>query len=204
MPCKENLPYIQAQDSRLEHIQVRDHYSSRFSSYHNYTCLGPEEGKDLLPIPDALPNCVCYLDQAKILGIVATDYHLTSEVTISPDHQEKSSASKVFLNAIADLDLFGLLLFASGWSLMLIPLTLVNNASNTWNSPKITSMITIGCALLVAFVCYEAKIARLPIIPFRFFKNRTVVCACVIGFFDFVSFYLQVRQIASHKPWIPG
>lgn len=131
-------------------------------------------------------------DQAKILGIVATDYNPTSEVTISSEVHEEHSTRGKFLNALVDLDLFGLLLFASGWSLMLIPLTLVNNATNTWNSPKIIAMITIGCALLVAFVWYEAKVARLPIIPFRFFKNRTVVCACVIGFFDFVSFYLQV------------
>lgn len=52
-------------------------------------------------------------------------------------------------------------------------------------------MLVIGPVILIGFVFYEAKFARYPFIPARFVTNRTVLCAAMIGFFDFVSFYLQ-------------
>lgn len=52
-------------------------------------------------------------------------------------------------------------------------------------------MITLGPIILIGFAFYEAKFASLPFIPARFLRNRTVMAAALIGFFDFVSFYVQ-------------
>jgi hypothetical protein len=106
------------------------------------------------------------------------------------------------------LDVLGLLFFAAAWALLLIPLTIVNNATSSWHSPRIIAMITLGCVGLVGFGWYEVKWAKVPIIPTRFLRNkydswdvywgsdadvhnRTVLAVWAINFFDFVSFYLQ-------------
>ena len=52
-------------------------------------------------------------------------------------------------------------------------------------------LLVFGPLILIAFAFYEAKVAQYPIIPARFLKNRTVLAASLIGFFDFISFYLQ-------------
>lgn len=56
-------------------------------------------------------------------------------------------------------------------------------------------MIVIGCVLLPVFAFWEVVLAEkygfLPIAPLRFFRNFNIAAACFIGFFDFVSFYLQ-------------
>lgn len=52
-------------------------------------------------------------------------------------------------------------------------------------------MLVIGPVLLVVLSFYEAKFAHYPFIPARFLRNPTVLAAALIGFFDFISFYLQ-------------
>lgn len=52
-------------------------------------------------------------------------------------------------------------------------------------------MLVIGPILLIVLAFYEGKFAHYPFIPARFLKNRTVLAAALIGFFDFISFYLQ-------------
>lgn len=60
-----------------------------------------------------------------------------------------------------------------------------------WSSYKVITMIVLGPIILIGFTFYEAKVASLPFIPARFLKNRTVIAAGLIGFFDFISFYMQ-------------
>lgn len=74
---------------------------------------------------------------------------------------------------------------------LLLPLTIANKGSLPWSSGKIIAMLTLGPIFLIIFTFYEAKFATFPIIPARFLKNKTVLAAGLIGFFDFISFYLQ-------------
>lgn len=52
-------------------------------------------------------------------------------------------------------------------------------------------MLVCGGVILIAFIPYEARIAKIPVFPLAFFKNPTILFPALIGFFDFVSFYLQ-------------
>ncbi|KAI9322771.1 major facilitator superfamily domain-containing protein, partial [Dichotomocladium elegans] len=94
-----------------------------------------------------------------------------------------------------EIDLPGCTLIALSLALILIPLGLAPTASKGWNSPHIIAMLVVGCVLLPVWVVWELVIADkygyFPIAPARFFKNMNIAAACVIGFFDFVSFYLQ-------------
>lgn len=95
-----------------------------------------------------------------------------------------------------DIDAVGLILFGVGWCGVLLPLTLVNRGKLWWDSYKVITLLVVGGVTLIAFVAWEARFAVKPLFPFRFFKSRTVMVAAWIGFFDFVSFYLQVRALS--------
>ena len=72
--------------------------------------------------------------------------------------------------------------------------------ATTWKDPAIPAMMVVGGVVaLPAFIYWETKRAKFPIVPFRLLGNRTVLSACIVNFFDFVSFYLTVSSCLSQK-----
>ncbi|KAH8829259.1 major facilitator superfamily domain-containing protein [Flagelloscypha sp. PMI_526] len=122
--------------------------------------------------------------KAKKLGVVAS--HQVS-------HQKTG-----FVQALHAMDVFGLLLIAASISLILLPMTLSKTALGGWHNPSIIAMIVLGVALLPVVIFWEVKYAKFPVIPLRFLKNRAVMSAAFIGFFDFVSFYLTFTYLYSY------
>ena len=55
------------------------------------------------------------------------------------------------------------------------------------------AMLVIGVLLLPVIVFWEFKFAKRPILARRLLLNRAVVFAAWIGFFDFVSLYMNVN-----------
>ncbi|BGP20482.1 hypothetical protein JCM10213v2_008643 [Rhodosporidiobolus nylandii] len=128
--------------------------------------------------------------RAKKLGLDATDLAEKNGGTAARIKDTRPIAQRVLGWAI-DIDALGLLLFGAGWACVLVPLTLVNKATLWWDSGKIIALLVVGGCTLIAFVVFERFFAVKPLFPFRFFKSYTVVACALIGFFDFVSFYLQ-------------
>lgn len=54
--------------------------------------------------------------------------------------------------------------------------------------------VVVGFVVIIAAVVYEGWWAKLPVVPGRFLRNTTVLCAGIINLFDFISFYLQVSR----------
>ncbi|KAH6625316.1 major facilitator superfamily domain-containing protein [Boeremia exigua] len=100
----------------------------------------------------------------------------------------------VFKNLWYDLDVFGLLLLATGISLILIPLTLAPNASGQWRNASMIAMLVIGGVVCIIFPFWERskKLAPKAFFPPNLFKNRTVVAGVAIAFFYFMAFYMSV------------
>ncbi|GAA5937910.1 uncharacterized protein JCM15063_005410 [Sporobolomyces koalae] len=92
---------------------------------------------------------------------------------------------------LVDFDALGLILFGAGWACLLLPLTLVNRSTLDWNSYKVIILFVFGGVILLSFIAYERFAAKKPLFPFQFFKSWTILACGLIGFFDFVSFYLQ-------------
>ncbi|PBL02673.1 MFS general substrate transporter [Armillaria gallica] len=109
------------------------------------------------------------------------------------------------LEVISQLDVVGLVLIGTSVALILLPLTLAENASGGWNNPSMIAMLVIGCVLFPAVGPWEFKFAKYPVVPRRFITNFTVVGASLIGFFDYISFYLTYVYLYSFvivvKPW---
>lgn len=101
----------------------------------------------------------------------------------------------------AALDLPGLVLLASGVALLLIPLALSHTTTKSQEQkshlllPTVTTelkqrvgLFSLGLLLLVAFLVWDLRHASSPVIARPFIRNKTVLIAAAVGFFDFVSY----------------
>ncbi|CEI61326.1 Siderophore iron transporter mirA [Fusarium venenatum] len=101
-----------------------------------------------------------------------------------------------------DLDVAGALLLVVGLGLTLIPLSLTGaRNSDRWDQGSYIAMLVIGVVVIAAFFVWDTKFAKVPFVPFRMIKERTVVAACVLSMLDFFHYscftlffpsYLQV------------
>jgi MFS family permease len=88
-----------------------------------------------------------------------------------------------------ELDIIGLILMTAGFALVLLAITLAGYQSGTWREAKIIVMLVIGFCCLVATCVWEYKFAEFPLLRWNLIKDRTVACACGIGFLFWVTFY---------------
>lgn len=56
----------------------------------------------------------------------------------------------------------------------------------------------LGLLLVPVFVIYELRIPAKPAMPLQWLRRGPILGACLIGFFDFVSFYLQYTYLYSY------
>ena len=105
---------------------------------------------------------------------------------LKPVPSTKTFTEKVY-SFVSALNVVGLVLLGASVALILLPLTLYENAKGRFKNPSMIAMEVVGCVLFVVFVGWEWKFAKFPVIPPRFLKNRTFVIAALVGAFDFVS-----------------
>ncbi|RWA14690.1 hypothetical protein EKO27_g473 [Xylaria grammica] len=83
----------------------------------------------------------------------------------------------------------GMLLTIFGFGLLLLPFTLRSYAPNGWSTGYIIAMIVLGVVLLAAFILWERYLAPVQYFPFKFLKDRTILGACGIYGFIFISVF---------------
>jgi hypothetical protein len=86
---------------------------------------------------------------------------------------------------IDEIDALGLVLLGFGWSLLLLPFSLKTYAQHGWRNPSLIAMMVVGGLLLIAYVVYEIKFAKMPSAPRRLIFNKTFIMAVIID-----SFYM--------------
>ena len=99
------------------------------------------------------------------------------------------------------LDLRGLALVSTG--LLGVVWGLVRGNGQGWTSPEIVGSLTIGLALVAAFVLWELR-AREPMLPMRFFQNRTFSHANVASFFMFFGMFGSIFLLAQFFQTVQG
>jgi EmrB/QacA subfamily drug resistance transporter len=106
------------------------------------------------------------------------------------------------------LDLPGLGLASAG--LFGVVWGLVHGNSDGWGSPQIVASLTVGVALLAAFVAWEAR-AKEPMLPLRFFRDRAFSAAngaslaMYFGMFGSIFLLSQFFQTAQgYSPFEAG
>lgn len=81
---------------------------------------------------------------------------------------------------LEEIDALGLVLLGFGWSLLLLPFSLKTYADHGWRNQSLIAMMIVGGLLLIAYVVYEIKWARVPSAPRRLVFNRTFIMAIII------------------------
>lgn len=98
----------------------------------------------------------------------------------------------------SQMDLGGLCLVCGGFTLLLLPIALASKTSISWSRPWVPLLAVLGSIALACVLPYERKRARYPVIPERYFYNRTIVAALVLFLFE------KMGHSATHVyifPW---
>ncbi|KAK1498909.1 hypothetical protein CCUS01_02529 [Colletotrichum cuscutae] len=95
---------------------------------------------------------------------------------------------------LVEIDALGLILLGFGWSLLLLPFSLKTYAEHGWRNQSLIAMMVVGGILLIAYVVYEIKWAKVPSAPRRLVMNKTFLMAIVID-----SFYMCLLQRWTHR-----
>ena len=99
------------------------------------------------------------------------------------------------------LDLPGLGLVSAG--LLGIVWGLVRGNGQGWTSPEIVFSLLAGALLLIAFALWELR-ASAPMLPLRFFANRTFSHANVASFFMFFGMFGSIFLLAQFFQTVQG
>lgn len=82
----------------------------------------------------------------------------------------------------------GLILICAGFVLILLPFSLASYQTKGYKAPMIIAMLVVGGIILIAFVCYEKFLAPKSFIPFSLLMDPSVIGACLLSSFLFISF----------------
>ncbi|GAP93408.1 putative tetracycline efflux protein [Rosellinia necatrix] len=94
------------------------------------------------------------------------------------------------------VDFIGIALTLAGTTIFLLGLTW-GGVDYPWNSAHVIATLVIGFALSVAFVLWQWKGAKYPLIPLHVFKSRIVNGACLTMAINGWNFVVQVYYIPT-------
>lgn len=104
----------------------------------------------------------------------------------------------------SQIDLGGTILFSGGFAMLLLPLTLAATSTSRWRTQYIDVLLALGSAFLIALLFYEKYVAKHPIVPIHYFKNRTIVMSILLIATDSLGFgathtYLYAWATVAHN-----
>lgn len=170
----------------------------------------------LIKFPSIFRAIITPVLSLPLLASLWINQRKASKAGLLPEYPWKSKGYSKFLKTLwTELDVIGVLLLVAGFSLLLVPLTLVSDAVGKWRNPSIIAAIgefiihqvvgqiidssngtVFGGACLIAFPLWEVckKVAPTPLLTLRLFKDRTVMAGCVLGLFYFSKFISTPKE----------
>lgn len=124
--------------------------------------------------------------------------------------EEKDSVLRIAWQGLVAVDLPGLVLLGFAFSLILLPLSLAENADGGWDNPSMIAMEVVGWVVLGLFIAFEAWIAPKPIMARRIITNKVFLAALGANLFDqmttgignnYFSSYIYVIKDWSNYSW---
>ena len=79
------------------------------------------------------------------------------------------------------IDYVGSLLTIASSVLLLLGLTW-GGVTHPWSSAAVLVPLVLGVVLFALFLVWEGKFAKLPLVPIRVLRNRTVAGVCISNF----------------------
>ncbi|GAB1197563.1 major facilitator superfamily domain-containing protein [Aspergillus pseudonomiae] len=134
---------------------------------------------------------------AIIIPVVALPLYLVLKINLRKAQKkglvkhERSGRTLVqnIIHYLVEFDLPGVILFAAGLTVFLLPFTLARSAPDGWKSDYIIAMIVVGFVLLIFFAVYQVYLAPVPFMKHTYLLNRTVLGACLLDFVYMMAYY---------------
>ncbi|EEU41885.1 uncharacterized protein NECHADRAFT_96892 [Fusarium vanettenii 77-13-4] len=101
------------------------------------------------------------------------------------------------------VDFLGILLALAGMTVVILGLTWGGN-EYSWNSAQVITTLVIGTAVSVAFILWQWKGPRYPLIPLHIFKSKIVNGACLTMAINGWNFVMQVYYVPSFYQLVYG
>ncbi|KAJ5103084.1 siderochrome-iron transporter MirB [Penicillium argentinense] len=98
---------------------------------------------------------------------------------------------------VTEFDLPGVILFAGGFVVFLLPFTLASSAPDGWKTGYIIAMIVVGFVAIIIFGFYETYLAPVPFLNYKFLTDRTVLGACLLDMTYQISYYCYGSYLSS-------
>lgn len=111
--------------------------------------------------------------------------------TIKATVSRKTDSSKP---PISRIDFLGILFLVSTLMLFLIGITAGGNIV-PWSHPLACVPLPLAVVSFFAFIYVEQKVAREPVLPLHFLRDRTVLCACLTNWFFHMIFYIFIFYV---------
>ncbi|KAI9368020.1 major facilitator superfamily domain-containing protein [Aspergillus egyptiacus] len=105
-----------------------------------------------------------------------------------------------------EFDIPGIVIITAALSLLLLPFSLAGYAPNGWKTGYIIAMLVLGVLLFPAFYVYEAFVAPVQFLPFRYLKQGTIIGSALlygimfISTFCWNSYYGSYLQVVHRQP----
>ncbi|KAJ6104387.1 hypothetical protein N7523_010707 [Penicillium sp. IBT 18751x] len=101
------------------------------------------------------------------------------------------------------IDFVGALLALGGTSVLLLGLNW-GGGEYQWDSVHVIATLAVGFTISVAFVVWQWKGARVPLVPIHIFKGRIVNGACLTMFINGWNFLVQIYYIPTFYQLVFG
>lgn len=101
------------------------------------------------------------------------------------------------------IDFLGVLLALGGTSVFLLGLNW-GGGEYPWNSAHTIATLVVGFAISAAFVAWQWKGARVPLVPLHIFRGKIVNGACLTMFINGWNFLVQVYYIPTFYQLVFG
>ncbi|KAF9043754.1 hypothetical protein BDZ89DRAFT_1059195 [Hymenopellis radicata] len=122
---------------------------------------------------------------AWIVTTIFTGEHKAHKAGILPRRKlDLKTAHTTVIKFFSDIDLGGIFFLSGGCAFILVALSLAATVPHGWKNGGIIASLILGPIFLIILPIYEKKVAKHPLIPNLFWKNRVVMLAVVATFFD--------------------
>lgn len=121
-----------------------------------------------------------------LCGLFLFNEHKAKKQGLVEPRKIRFTARGVY-NYLVEIDIIGLLLLATGWTLFLLPFSLYSYQAEKWRAPIIICFLVFGALLLIVFCIWEKFFAPVTFIPFKLLMNRTVFFGGLMFVFLFAN-----------------
>ncbi|GKU05130.1 siderophore iron transporter mirb [Fusarium langsethiae] len=114
----------------------------------------------------------------------------------------RQRSNRTFLQSLnfyfIEFDIIGIILLCACISCLLLPYSLAPYAPKVWSTPYIIALEVLGVVLIPIFYVWEAKVAPVQFLPFKYLKQGTIIGSCLLNAVMFLSTFSWNAYFGSY------